>query len=270
MSIWHSAVWGRRHLLIVVGSAGHVLRSEDGGQRWRRMQTPVRQDLRALAGAGPALIAAGQSGTLLSSSDEGRRWIDVSCRAKADLRGVALRDDGEAIAVGLGGTVLCSRDRGQTWEAGPGLEDLCLEAAAIDAEGRFLALALEGELATLQGATWVRHEIPGRHPRALCARGGIVVVGDGDGRIHTSRTQAPPGSRTPPGAGAPSRRCGSAPPARPSRPAMAASSRSARTRAAPGRAPPSGPISSATRCGATTERSRDVGRGRERLAAQAS
>ncbi|WP_441288544.1 WD40/YVTN/BNR-like repeat-containing protein [Sorangium sp. KYC3313] len=187
MSIRHSAVWGRGQLIVLAGSEGHVLRSEDGGQRWKRAQTPTRQDLSALTGTGAALIAAGHCGTLLSSRDDGQRWSDVGCGATADLRGVALRDDGEAIAVGLGGTVLRSGDHGQTWGAGPSPGDLCLEAAAVDAEGRFLALALEGQLATLQGATWTRHKVPGRSPRALCARGGLVIVGDGDGHAHASR-----------------------------------------------------------------------------------
>ncbi|WP_437574868.1 WD40/YVTN/BNR-like repeat-containing protein [Sorangium sp. So ce887] len=117
MSIRHSAVWGRGRLIVIAGSEGHVLRSEEGGQRWKRVQTSTRQDLSALAGAGAALIAAGHCGTLLSSRDDGQRWSDVGCGATADLRGVALRDDGEAIAVELGGTVLRSGDHGQTWGA---------------------------------------------------------------------------------------------------------------------------------------------------------
>ncbi|WP_437690819.1 hypothetical protein [Sorangium sp. So ce176] len=54
MSTLHRAIWGRGHVIVLAGTQGHVLRSEDGGQRWRRTQTPLRQDLSALAGAGPA------------------------------------------------------------------------------------------------------------------------------------------------------------------------------------------------------------------------
>jgi photosystem II stability/assembly factor-like uncharacterized protein len=61
--------------IVAVGSRGHILLSEDGGQHWTQAEVPVRSDLTAVqfptASDG---WAVGHDGVLLASRDGGRHW----------------------------------------------------------------------------------------------------------------------------------------------------------------------------------------------------
>jgi photosystem II stability/assembly factor-like uncharacterized protein len=67
------AVAGRR--LVGVGQRGHVLYSDDAGQRWQQAEVPVSADLTAVCFPTPTTgWAVGHDGVVLRSDDAGRRW----------------------------------------------------------------------------------------------------------------------------------------------------------------------------------------------------
>lgn len=61
--------------LLAVGLRGVILRSEDNGQHWQQIASPVSSDLLDVRFVSPALgWAVGQDGVILASRDGGRTW----------------------------------------------------------------------------------------------------------------------------------------------------------------------------------------------------
>jgi photosystem II stability/assembly factor-like uncharacterized protein len=140
--------------LVAVGAQGLIVLSDDDGQTWRQVASPVSSDLVAVrfvsAGRG---WASGHDGVILATTDGGEHWarqIDGRMAAdllKAHLGKLAARGDAAAArllkgvtlnyqngpevpmldlwfeneqvgwAVGSFGTILGTRDGGQTWES---------------------------------------------------------------------------------------------------------------------------------------------------------
>ncbi|MES1262993.1 MAG: hypothetical protein ABUL69_01475, partial [Peristeroidobacter soli] len=105
-------------VLLVWGSDGVILRSEDGA-RWSHAITPGSADLaRAAANdRGDVLIAVGAAGTVLRSTDAGQTWQPARNATKeTDLRAVVNQPGTRTwIAVGTNGRVLRSLDDGKNW-----------------------------------------------------------------------------------------------------------------------------------------------------------
>ncbi|MES1263884.1 MAG: hypothetical protein ABUL69_05975, partial [Peristeroidobacter soli] len=104
-------VVGGSRVLLLWGSDGVILRSEDG-VRWTHAVTPGTQDLaRAAANVqGDVLITVGASGTILRSTDAGRTW--QSARNKTvdqDLRKTVTQPGTRTwVSVGTNGRVVRS------------------------------------------------------------------------------------------------------------------------------------------------------------------
>jgi photosystem II stability/assembly factor-like uncharacterized protein len=105
-------------VLLVWGSDGTILRSEDGAH-WAHAVTPGSADLvRAAANeSGDVLIAVGASGTILRSTDAGRTWLAARNATKdTDLRAVVNQPGSRTwVSVGTNGRVLRSLDDGKNW-----------------------------------------------------------------------------------------------------------------------------------------------------------
>lgn len=64
--------------LVAVGQRGHVLLSEDAGQRWQQAEVPLSSDLTAVQFPSPRVgFAVGHDGVVLVSRDAGQRWTPL-------------------------------------------------------------------------------------------------------------------------------------------------------------------------------------------------
>lgn len=94
-----------------------VMRTEDGGETWRRVSVPSKAELFHLDynGNSHAWIV-GDDGVILASTDSGITWRAQSSGTKMTLYNVDFRDDNEGYAVGKKGTILKTENGGSTWQ----------------------------------------------------------------------------------------------------------------------------------------------------------
>ena len=100
--------------LVVVDSL--VMRTEDGGETWQRIQMPTKTELFHLDynGSSHAWIV-GDNGVILGSTDSGKTWVKQDSGTTNALFNVDFRDDDEGYAVGEGGTILRTENGGRSW-----------------------------------------------------------------------------------------------------------------------------------------------------------
>ncbi len=96
---------------IAVGLRGLMLRSTDQGQSWRPDPLPYDRDLYAVHGAGDAVTVVGDAGFVARSRDGGRSFERVDALpAPIPLTDVVHSDAGPVFVVGMRGTILRSAD----------------------------------------------------------------------------------------------------------------------------------------------------------------
>ncbi|MFK7925352.1 MAG: YCF48-related protein [Bacteroidia bacterium] len=106
--------------IIMVGDAGTILKSKDGGNTWQKQESGTEQDLYAISIFGPnCVFAVGTDGTIIRSKDCGQTWDNLDSGRKDTLRGVSVLSNQRIIAVGDTGTVLKSIDGGNSWSYEP-------------------------------------------------------------------------------------------------------------------------------------------------------
>jgi photosystem II stability/assembly factor-like uncharacterized protein len=93
-----------------------VMRTDDGGETWQRIQMPTKTELFHLDfnGSSHAWIV-GDNGVILASTDSGRTWTKQGSGTTNALFNVDFRDDDEGYAVGESGTILRTDNGGRTW-----------------------------------------------------------------------------------------------------------------------------------------------------------
>jgi photosystem II stability/assembly factor-like uncharacterized protein len=101
---------------VAVGLSGAVLRTEDGGATWTRVDAPIARDLFGVGGSGSRVVVVGEGGFAAHSQDGGRSFetSDVPPLPIA-LHDVELTSEGRAYAVGPRGLVLRSDDAGTSF-----------------------------------------------------------------------------------------------------------------------------------------------------------
>ncbi len=100
---------------LIAAESGHVMQSDDRGDRWRAVKTPYAGSLwSGLALADGALLACGMRGNVVRSSDGGRTWTHQALAGAGSFTGAAQRADGLLALVGVDGTLVTSRDSGAT------------------------------------------------------------------------------------------------------------------------------------------------------------
>ena len=100
--------------LYIAGEAGHVYRSDDGGETWTTLPSPYAGSFFGVLAPSPdRVLIYGLRGNLFRSDDGGRSWVPVDTGGQASLMGGAVLGDGRIVIVGLGGTILLSNDRGE-------------------------------------------------------------------------------------------------------------------------------------------------------------
>ena len=101
----------------VVGDAGTVLATTDGGVTWRSQNSGTSDDLHSAAFIDADNgLAAGANGTILRTADGGASWSTVDSGTSERLLSVAYFGT-KAMAVGESGAVAQSDDAGVSWRA---------------------------------------------------------------------------------------------------------------------------------------------------------
>ena len=106
--------------LFIAGEAGHVFRSDDGGDTWSDLLPPYEGSLfGTLPLGGDVVLAYGLRGHLLASADAGVNWAFTETRTEATLNDAIQLADGRIVVAGLAGTLLVSDDGGRTYRHWP-------------------------------------------------------------------------------------------------------------------------------------------------------
>ncbi|MFN0279564.1 MAG: YCF48-related protein [Pyrinomonadaceae bacterium] len=100
---------------IVVDSL--LMRTEDAGDTWRRINVPTKAELFHLDFNGNSHgWIVGDGGVILASTDEGKTWTKQTSGTLMPLYNVDFRDDDEGYIVGKTGTILRTSNGGVNWE----------------------------------------------------------------------------------------------------------------------------------------------------------
>jgi photosystem II stability/assembly factor-like uncharacterized protein len=98
---------------------GIVLHSKDFGATWERSMKPEDVAWNGIAVIGKKVFLVGEAGRMKRSEDGGGTWSDVKSPVKGSLIGVAFRDEANGVAVGLQGVVMVTKDGGKSWAEAP-------------------------------------------------------------------------------------------------------------------------------------------------------
>lgn len=101
----------------VVGNAGMLLATEDGGKTWQTRQSGVKEHLMDITFAGESGWIAGYQGVLLHTTDGGKTWARQNVKSSMTLESIFFLDKDHGWAVGWSGTILRTTDGGQNWAA---------------------------------------------------------------------------------------------------------------------------------------------------------
>lgn len=152
--------------LIAVGERGHILLSDDQGQRWRQVVTPTRALLTAVFFIDDKHgWAVGHDGVVLGTADGGESWQKLRAEqlreeAAPALMDVWFSDAQKGFAVGAFGLFLTTRDGGNTWQSAadklPNPDELHLNAMTSDVNSRLYIVGEQGRIFVSNdaGETW--------------------------------------------------------------------------------------------------------------------
>jgi photosystem II stability/assembly factor-like uncharacterized protein len=115
--------------LFVAGEQGLVLKLDEKAQRFRTLDTPLRNTFFGITGKPGVVIVFGLGGHAMRSLDGGRRWEGVATKVAVGLTGATVTDDGRIVLVSQEGHVLVSTDDGASFT--PAKLDRPFPAAAI-------------------------------------------------------------------------------------------------------------------------------------------
>lgn len=94
-----------------------VMRTEDGGDSWKRVLVPSKSELYHLVfSSGSKGWIVGDGGQILATDDGGLNWGNQVSGTKMPLYNIDFRGDREGFAVGKAGTILRTVDGGANWE----------------------------------------------------------------------------------------------------------------------------------------------------------
>lgn len=144
---------------IVVDSL--LMRTEDGGETWRRILLPIKTELFHLDfNDNSHGWIVGDGGVILASTDEGRTWTRQSSGTSVPLYNVDFRDDNEGYAVGKSGMILRTSNGGATWErVRTGFQDTLMRVDFADDKNGWV-VGYGGTIlrSNDKGRTWIRQD----------------------------------------------------------------------------------------------------------------
>lgn len=176
----------------IVGAAGTVLRTTDGGETWAAQDsgTPANLHGVSFADANEGVVV-GSEGTIVRTTDGGDTWSPQVSGTAAELRGVWVRDTNTATAVGAGGTILQTINGGVSWDSRESGTNAQLNAVSFASGSTGVVVAEDGAiLGTTDGGTsWTQSHDFG--PLALndvwfATESVATVVGDAGTILRTT------------------------------------------------------------------------------------
>ncbi len=190
-ALWRTLWYGRGDLFEVfflddqrgwvVGTAGRIFRTVNGGQSWHMTQWRPHRDRHLSREVGPDLYdiffvspregwAVGKDGVIIHTVDGGDTWVGQDSGVTLSLNAVAFAPDGKTgWAVGNEGVVRHTTDGGKTWSPQPsGIANHLYDIFVLDAQ-RAWAVGENGHIiaTTNGGQTWTIQRAGGAHLNAI-------------------------------------------------------------------------------------------------------
>src|SRR5438309_9613248 len=104
----------------VVGSAGTILATTNGGASWKPQKSGSQETLYDVAFPAPKVgWAVGSNGTILKTTDGGAKWTAQKSGTIISLYDVTFLDDRRGWIAGAHGTTLATADAGTSWQDQP-------------------------------------------------------------------------------------------------------------------------------------------------------
>lgn len=100
----------------IAGDGGTLLATTDGGESWRKVETPAGENFTSIHFVGELGWIAGWSGAILHSPDGGKTWQRQDSGIQQGLESIYFVDPQHGWAVGWVGAILRTTDGGRTWE----------------------------------------------------------------------------------------------------------------------------------------------------------
>lgn len=138
-----------------------VMKTDDGGDTWRRVPVPSKKELFHLDfnGSSRAWIV-GDEGLILTTSDSGATWQAQQSGTNLPLYNVDFRDDNEGYAVGKLGTILRTDNGGRNWiKVNSGYKETFMRVDFADDKNGWI-VGYGGAIlrSSDRGQTWVRQD----------------------------------------------------------------------------------------------------------------
>lgn len=138
-----------------------VMRTEDGGESWVRVNVPTKAELFHLDFDGSSRVwIAGDGGVILHSGDGGRTFVRQNTGTRQPIYNVDFRDSRNGYAVGKAGTILRTENGGEIWEKVNSRfnESLMRVDFADDKNGWIVGYRGTILRSSDRGKTWIRQE----------------------------------------------------------------------------------------------------------------
>ncbi len=165
--------------VLIVGSEGSVILSDDRGASWTRLKTGIKSELRCVASAAGRSVAADSEKTVLVREGDGD-WT-VLDGLGADHRAAAAKDGWLLLGDGMGKLHLATR--GVAFSSVQVFR--CVEAIVTDGDSFLVADLLNGVWRWTPQQI-VRLPTRAKYPRGLAARDGRIAVAAGKGIVELS------------------------------------------------------------------------------------
>jgi len=131
--------------LILVGEAGTLLRSLDGGNEWERVDAAYAGSYFGAVAAGDgSLLIFGLRGNVFRSTDEGASWTLVDTGDRRTVMCGTAGHDGTVFLAGAAGAVLQSDDAGASFTAIPTEGNKVYSGVTVAPDGRVLLVGFGG------------------------------------------------------------------------------------------------------------------------------
>ena len=138
-----------------------LMRTEDAGDTWRRINVPTKAELFHLDFNGNSHgWIVGDGGVILASTDEGKTWVKQTSGTAMPLYNVDFRDDDEGYVVGKGGTILRTSNGGAAWEkVNTSFKETLMRVDFADDKNGWV-VGYRGDIlrSNDKGKTWIRQE----------------------------------------------------------------------------------------------------------------
>ncbi|MFA3781828.1 protein kinase [Melioribacteraceae bacterium 4301-Me] len=141
----------------ICGDKGLILRTEDGGFNWYKVETNSKDLLFDIGFADKSTgFAIGWNGEILKSNDRGNTWTSIEKVTDDYLKSIDFNKNGYGLIVGGGGTIIRTKDYGNSWEKNKIDIDGGLQKVQYISDDNVLALGVKGMLlfSNSKGETW--------------------------------------------------------------------------------------------------------------------